>query len=90
MQRCFTDKKSRVHESRTTWARKISRFFSRQTGSPVGERYQKIRVESLEERALLSVTPTDYAVIQECYSDQELVSGQSDTNIIELTELTAN
>ncbi|MBR5626751.1 MAG: hypothetical protein IKW74_03920, partial [Thermoguttaceae bacterium] len=90
MQRCFTYKKNYVHKSRTIWRWKFGHFFDRQVNSPSRECHKKIRVESLEERALLSVTPMEYAAIRDHYSDLELASGLEDMNIIELMELTAN
>lgn len=46
-------------------------------------------MEQLEDRMLLSVTPTEYAELRAQYSDFQLSENLSDVNIIELTDLTA-
>ncbi|MBQ7029485.1 MAG: hypothetical protein IJN32_04495, partial [Thermoguttaceae bacterium] len=49
---------------------------------------RRLRLENLEERALLSVTPNEYAALRDANPEICLPANQSEINIIELTELT--
>ena len=52
---------------------------------------RSLRMESLEERQLLSVTPTEYAEIRSTYAEFGLAENMDEINLIEITKLsTAN
>ena len=51
---------------------------------------RKLRMESLESRELLSVTPLEYAGIRELYSSFELSENMSEVNVIDLNAATTS
>ncbi|MBQ2790396.1 MAG: hypothetical protein IJE97_12245, partial [Thermoguttaceae bacterium] len=70
----------------------FSRFFKKEKSSARkrASEARRLGLESLENRELLSVTPTEYADIRELYSSFELAENLSEINAIDLSAATTS
>ncbi len=70
----------------------LSRFFKKEKSNVKTQapKSRRLRMERLEDRALLSVTPTEYAGIRELYSSFELSENMADVNAIDLSAAVAS
>ena len=68
----------------------LSRFFKKEKSNfkTQAPKSRKLRMESLEDRALLRVMPFEYDALRDANPEIGLPADRSDVNIVELTELT--